>query len=448
MESARNQDAFCKVEGQTTIIEMKPEGTRVKKGEIVCVLDSSSLKDQLVNQRIVAERAGTVVRNAILEREVAELALREYVDGIYIQAQDALQDEISAAESAIQKAEGRLERARRARKQLSDAVAATKGARPTADIVAEIDIEDRIEAAGLTIEREKSALKQAKRKQEVLDKYTRGMTTKKLEADIERKRSAELAMKSVWELETSKEKKLERQIASCEIRAPSDGLLVYANDPNRAFGRNQPQIEEGATVRERQKIFSVPDLTRMQVNAKVLESMVDRVRIGLKAQIKIDAFPDVTLTGTVRDVNALPDPTNLYTDNKVYTTHIYVGNGPAGLRPGMVAKVEILVAELENVLTVPVKALVQFDEKIRVCVKKPDGDFEWREVRLGLSDGKLVEVKKGIERGDLVAIDPLPLLTEEQRQKIAVPTPSAARSKNPGRATGKGSRSSDPDSRD
>src|SRR5262249_5093485 len=50
LESAKNEDVRCQVEGQTTIIKIVPEGTAVKKGEVVCELDSSALKDSLTNQ--------------------------------------------------------------------------------------------------------------------------------------------------------------------------------------------------------------------------------------------------------------------------------------------------------------------------------------------------------------------------------------------------------------
>ena len=69
---------------------------------------------------------------------------------------------------------------------------------------------------------------------------------------------------------------LEKQIANCKLLAPDDGIVVYANDPKRSFGSNQPQIEEGAMVRERQRIFSVSDVSMMQVNVKVPESQIDR----------------------------------------------------------------------------------------------------------------------------------------------------------------------------
>src|SRR5437773_2493719 len=49
LEAAQRMDVMCQIEGRTTIISILPEGTRVKKGDLVCELDSASLRDQLVN---------------------------------------------------------------------------------------------------------------------------------------------------------------------------------------------------------------------------------------------------------------------------------------------------------------------------------------------------------------------------------------------------------------
>ena len=126
----------------------------------------------------------------------------------------------------------------------------------------------------------------------MLGKYTKEKTIKELESEVKKANSDELAKQATWELEKDKEAKLEKQIENCKLIAPSDGLVVYANDPSRMFGSNQSQIEEGATVRERQKIFSLPDISQMRVNAKVHESKIDMIQPQLKAQIRVDAFAD------------------------------------------------------------------------------------------------------------------------------------------------------------
>ena len=99
------------------------------------------------------------------------------------------------------------------------------------------------------------------------------------------------------ELEQTKEKKLERQIERCTLKAPGDGIVVYANDPGRMGGQNAVQIEEGAAVRERQKIFSLPDTTKMRVNTKVHESMVDRIKVGQPALVRVDAAANEVAQG-------------------------------------------------------------------------------------------------------------------------------------------------------
>src|SRR5258708_37932551 len=105
------------------------------------------------------------------------------------------------------------------------------------------------------------------------------------------------------------------------LTAPGEGLVVYANDPGRFGGNNQVQIEEGASVRERQKIFSLPDITQMRVNTKVHESMVDKIGKGLRAKIRVDAFAAQELTGQVQSIAPLADQNAMFgSDIKVYTT--------------------------------------------------------------------------------------------------------------------------------
>ena len=425
LESTRSNDVYCNVEGTTTIIKLVPEGSQVKKGEVVCELDSAALKDQLINQRITTKSAEAAFQDAKLAREVAEIAVREYTEGIYPQEQNRAKRAIAAAQSAIQQAETRLERTRRARQELKDEVALRKGARTAGEIVAEVDLDDRIEAAQQAIERENGALELARTKQRVLEQYTRDRTAKELEIDVKRKRSDELAKRAAWELHEGRERRLERQIANCTLIARVDGHVVYANDPMRTFGSNQPQIEEGASVRERQKILSIPDLARLQVNAKVDESQIHKVMQNQKAKIRVHAFADQVLNGRVLDVAPLPDPNNWFSSvQKVYTTRVAIANRlpGLGLRPGMTADVEILIDQREDVLSVPVGAVLLYDGKDHVAVKKPGGGFDWREVTLGVSNEKSVEVKDGLRSGERVALNPIALMSEEEkRAKFGAP---------------------------
>ena len=97
LQASRSRDVFCQVEGATTIISILAEGSRVKKGDLVCELDSASFRDQLANQKIATQGAEASYQNAKLTREVAEIAVKEYVEGIYIQDKATILGEIKLA---------------------------------------------------------------------------------------------------------------------------------------------------------------------------------------------------------------------------------------------------------------------------------------------------------------------------------------------------------------
>jgi RNA polymerase sigma factor (sigma-70 family) len=207
--------------------------------------------------------------------------------------------------------------------------------------------------------------------------------------------------------EQSEAAKLRMEIERCKLHAPVDGTIVYFNDPASFGGR--PQIEAGATVRERQIIFRLLDFDGpMRVKTKVHESEVDRVTPGLPARMRLESFPGEILTGTVKSIAPLPDAQGFFSGEiNVYTTWVSIDKRLPGLRPGMSAQVQFLVNELENVLSVPLRALLWIDGTYQAVVKRPDGGFDRRKVTLGgRSTDYFVEIKKGIQSGESVILNP------------------------------------------
>ena len=159
----------------------------------------------------------------------------------------------------------------------------------------------------------------------------------------------------------------------------------------------------------------------MRVDALAREAWVDQIEPGMTVRVKVDAFADVTLPGTVESVAPRPDPRVSDRGLKLYRTNVGIAKGKMeGLRPGMTAAVDIVIAELDNVLSVPVQAVVQYDKKDHVAVRTPGGRLEWREVTLGRTNEQAIEVKAGLKPGEAVVVEPGPLLTEEQMKKIAL----------------------------
>ena len=398
LESTNNLEAKSEVEGQTTIISILPEGTKVVKDQLVCELDSAALKDNLANQQIATERAQADYANAIKTREVAEINVEEYREGIYPQEEKTVMGEIKLAQSELERSKDRLDWS-------NDMLG-------LGYISQAQNLSDKYDLQRATFN-----LEQAEKKLEVLEEYTFEKQIKSLEGDVEKAKADELAKKSTFELEKEKEERLRRMIEKCQIFAPGPGIVVYHQEEGRWGSQEGPSIMEGATVRERQTIFKLPDIDNMQVNTKVHESMIDKVKPGMSARIRVDAFPNAELNGTLMEVKPLPDPTSFFSsDVKVYTTLVKIENAHEGLRPGMTAEVTILIARMEDVVSVPVQAIIEYGGEHHVWVVRPDGTWENRPVEVGMSNTKYVEIAEGLSEGDRVALDPRAIMTDAERR--------------------------------
>jgi len=130
------------------------------------------------------------------------------------------------------------------------------------------------------------------------------------------------------------------------IKAPIDGVVVSRN------------VDVGQTVAASMQaptLFVIArDLAEMQVSAAIDESDIGRIRAGQPVTFKVDAYPDDTFTGTVKQVRLQP----VVTQNVVsYTTIISVPNPSLRLKPGMTATVTVEIARADNVLRLPGGAL-------------------------------------------------------------------------------------------
>ncbi|MCP4613623.1 MAG: HlyD family efflux transporter periplasmic adaptor subunit [Planctomycetes bacterium] len=198
----------------------------------------------------------------------------------------------------------------------------------------------------------------------------------------------------------------EKQVAACTIRAPAPGLVVYGTTGSYR-SRDMGPIQEGGKVYQRQKIISLPDTAELIVEIRVHEASVDKVRPGQPATITAEAFPDKTLHGKVLSVAPLPDTQRSYLspDVKVYITKVSVDGTHPYLRPGMSAKAEILVEQLEDVMIVPVQVVANRSGR-KVCYIATDSGPKERQVETGAFNDTFVEIVSGLEVGENVLMIP------------------------------------------
>jgi HlyD family secretion protein len=221
---------FNPIEGRVVVVSSRPDGARVAKGDIVCELDSTELKDRLATQDLVVREAEADVHGTRIAREVAALAVTEYKEGTFAQDMATVQGEIKLAECDLVRAEDRLEWTTR----MFD-----KGYSSKAEQVSEV----------LTLKKARFALEQAQSKLNVLLNYTKDKTIKALTGSVETARARELAKQASLERERSVQRKLIDQIKRCAVAAPVGGRIEYASP-----------VGAGAVVHDGQLLFRiVPD---------------------------------------------------------------------------------------------------------------------------------------------------------------------------------------------
>ena len=368
----------------------EPEEVRISPEElmtkmILVRLESSSLDNQKIQQEIVVYNSEAAVIQGQNVLDAAVIALKEYCEGQYILDTREINSEILLAEENFRRAKEYYEYSRGM---------LAKG----------YVTEPQLEADKFACDKAENDLASAKKKLEILQEFTKEKMEKEIEASIKTAKAKLAATQASYDLDVEQLEEIEEQIANCTIFATKPGQVVYANREGHR-GSDEVVIEEGTLVRERQAIIRLPDPKRMQVKAKVNEGMVKLVKKGMSTAIRLDAVPDTELQGVVKEVKEYPAPTWWGASMKEYETIIRILNPEEiDLRPGYTAEVKIRVEQLEDVLQVPVQAIVEHGAK-HYCVLWDEKGFRTREVTIGSTNDKTVVIESGLEEGEEVVLN-------------------------------------------
>lgn len=413
------------VEGRTTIVEIVPEGTRVKKGDLLVQLDASTMDDELIDQEIKVKNAEAASVNAAealaiaknqakSDIELADLTLRFARQDLTKYQEGEYRNLVTSAEAKVQEANEVLTRALETRKW-SETLYQEKYLSET-----------ELLADRLAVTKSKNSLTVAENDRDLLKKYTYQREIDKLVSDVNqaemalerttRKASANVvqaeaeldAKQQEYKRQVTKLEKLKAQIAKATVYSPADGMVVYATSSRGGFGRQDRQpLADGVEVWERQELIYIPKSSSSVAEVDVHEASLDKVRAGLPAIVTVDALPGKKFVGTVERIAPLPNAQSMWMnpDLKVYTTNINLETIDEGLRSGMSCKAEIIVKEYKDVVYIPLQTVLRVGGQPTVFVVK-DGVIEERKVEIGLDNNSMIAVVSGLAQGEVVLMTP------------------------------------------
>ena len=402
VESSENTEIKCQVRGRNAVLWIVESGTTVKPGDELVRIDPLFLQEQIDERtkyahwsQSAADRSAATVARSIL-------AVSEYEEGRYLNEVMIQEKDLVIAEAALKTAENRLSHTK--------VMARSK-------YISELEVEEKefaVQQAKLNVELKRTQL-------DVLKRFTKKEQSQTLSGELKAIKATHEANAERAMADASRRDRALAEVQHCLVKAPRGGLVIH---PNAASWESGP-IAEGTRVYKDQVMLLMPDLSRMQVKVGINESVVDRVKVGQKASVKL---ADMTLEGTVSSVASITKPAGWWTANEVnYDTTISLPAGH-GLRPGMSAEAEVIIASYEDILTIPVAAIVEAGDDHFCWVQTADGPKR-RPIKIGDSNGIFTVVEQGLTEGDEVILNPIafgdPELAESASTEVDESVPDA-----------------------
>ncbi len=392
LESSNNTEIKCKVRGWSLVTWVIEGGTVVQAGDELVRLDTKRIEDAISQQTTTYHTSAATLAQSKAAVANAEIAIPAYLEGSYQTQLQSLQRSLTIAKTNLETAQKMLDNTKKMFRR---------------GYVTDLEVEGN----AFTVTQAELELKVVQTEIDVLNKYTKEMRLETLNGNLKASKSKLKADEAGFAMDEARLERAKKELEDCVIKAERSGLVIY---PSAAAWKETPDIAEGVNVRKDQTLVLMPDLLRMQIKVGIHESMVDRVKPGQMARVTL---PDQTLQGKVISVSPVTRPAGWWTGNVVkYDTVIELPSAE-GLKPGMSAEVEVVLNRYTDVLTIPVAAVVETENRVFCYVKTADGPTR-RVLQLGDSNDSFIVVVAGLKEGEQVVLNAQALMEEDPDEAI------------------------------
>ena len=190
------------------------------------------------------------------------------------------------------------------------------------------------------------------------------------------------------------------ELERTKIRAPFAGII------------SDIKVSPQEYISPGRELFTLVDISKIKVQARVLESEIGKMKVGYEATLRFSAYPGKTFKGHVEAVSPIINP-----EDRTCAVHIAVDNTQEEIKPGMHAEVEIAADIYKDRVLVPQEAvLVRGGRKLVFAVE--EGLAKWRYIEVGLENKDYAEVLDGIKEGEMVIVEGHFTLAHDARVQV------------------------------
>jgi multidrug efflux pump subunit AcrA (membrane-fusion protein) len=452
LRAIKNNAIFPQLRGRCKITWLIPEGSSVKKGDKIATFDKKDYEDPLLAVKadleqanralVVAEEALKIQQStsrASVAAAEAKLADAEIALKVYREMEGP--KKLAELESAISEARTK---STAATKTLTDAQADAESGMFTQDEEQRKAQERQLAAAKAAFASAKKTLDTATLERKIQRAYTypqqlktRRQALDQAALDLEKARvearsavlqkEADLAkVKDQIVRDNTQLDNLNDQIAKCELLSPSDGMVLYGDGNTPAY-YIADRIKVGMEWYGGNVLMTIPDLSNFEIDMSVPEESRGKIGPGCKATITMEAIPGLTIEGELAKVESLARGRVPWDNNspKVFTATIKPQTCDKRMVSGMSARVELVADVLNDVLLVPIEAVVNENGDPICYVQLPTGLTQRRKVKCGKSDDHFVAIDEGLTEGEQVDLTPAHDTTAAPGAGSTPPSPAA-----------------------
>ena len=367
---------------EAEITDLVPEGMRVNEGDLLVRLDTTELEREVERARQDVRQSQLEVQVAAIDRQEAEAVVTGIAEG-----EGALT--VEETRTRLHLAEQKVERLRQEYEQLKPLM--EKG----------FITRDELKKTADDLDQGEQEVALTRKRADVIIRLSHPRDSQRAALQLAQKESALENARAKTEDAQRRLRFLREQLEGCSIYARRPGLVVYEEFLNASPRR---KIRSGDRVTGSQGIVTIPEVDRMLLEASVSEAEVHRVRPGQAAVVRVEAYPDVRLPGTVTRVGTLARSSgDRPFDDKRFDLVVELDAATVDLRPEMSARADIVVGTRSDVLLLPINAVFEQQGQLVVHVVRPLG-VETRNVDVGESSTVMVEVRDGVKEGEQVML--------------------------------------------
>ncbi|MDC7225664.1 MAG: efflux RND transporter periplasmic adaptor subunit [Spirochaetales bacterium] len=173
-------------------------------------------------------------------------------------------------------------------------------------------------------------------------------------------------------------------------------------------------VRVGDKVTSNTAVITIGDLSKLKLKTYIPEKYTGNLRIGLPAEVSFAAFPETNFDASVSTIAPVLDPAS-----RTVEVELELENSSEKIKSGMFASIRLVTDQVENVVTVPASAVFEYYGDNTVFVIKEDSTVERKNIDIGMSTVELIEIKSGLDEGDIVVTAGQSLLKDGSKVRIA-----------------------------